>query len=125
MKQYAQSEWAKAHDCLRAAEAILDIDPDSAASRCYYAAFHALSAVLALRGLSFTKHAAIRAALHRDLIRPGLVPEQLGRCYDLLIELRETGDYGGMARVHSEDASESLRMSQQFVQALQSLYEQG
>ena len=44
-------------------------DPDSAASRSYYAAFHGVTAVLAGRGIEFTKHTAVRAALHRDLIQ--------------------------------------------------------
>jgi uncharacterized protein (UPF0332 family) len=35
-------------------------------NRLYYAAFYAVSAVLAARGLKYGKHAAVRASLHRE-----------------------------------------------------------
>ncbi|MFM7521580.1 MAG: HEPN domain-containing protein [Planctomycetota bacterium] len=63
MKEFIRSQWTKAMRSLAAAEATLDTDPDSAASRAYYAAFHGVTATLAGRGMEFTKHAAVRAAL--------------------------------------------------------------
>ncbi len=39
----------------------------------YYACFYALSAVLLKEGRSFKKHTAVKAALHKDLIRTGIV----------------------------------------------------
>ena len=64
MKAFATTEWGRAGRSLRAAQELLRIDADSAASRAYYAAFHALTALFALRGLAFTRHAALRAALN-------------------------------------------------------------
>lgn len=69
MRQFVSVEWKRAHGALAAAEQLIVSEPDSAASRAYYAAFHALTACFALRGETFTKHSALRAALHRDLIR--------------------------------------------------------
>ena len=66
MNEFIRSQWAKSKRPLAAAEATLDTDPDSAASRAYYAAFHGVTAVLAGRGMEFTKHTAVRAALHGD-----------------------------------------------------------
>jgi uncharacterized protein (UPF0332 family) len=40
MKEFIRSQWAKAMRSIAAAEATLDTDPDSAASRAYYSAFH-------------------------------------------------------------------------------------
>ena len=94
MNEFIRSQWAKSKRSLAAAEATLDTDPDSAASRAYYAAFHGVTAVLAGRGIEFTKHTAVWAALHRDLIQSGAIPADLGRDYDFLLDLRETGDYG-------------------------------
>lgn len=67
MKEFAAAEWQRAQRTLVSAKQLAESDPDSAASRAYYAAFHALTAFFALRGRTFSKHAAIRAALHRDL----------------------------------------------------------
>jgi len=97
MKDFIRSQWTKATRSLAAAQAILATDPDSSASRAYYAAFHGVTAVLAGRGMEFTKHTAVRAALHRDLIQAGLLSADLGRDYDFLLDLRETADYGGVA----------------------------
>ena len=46
MSEFARSQWAKAARAVASAAAILDMDPDSAASRAYYAAFHGVTAVL-------------------------------------------------------------------------------
>jgi len=44
----------------------------------YYACFYALSAVFWKQGKSFKKHTGLRAAIHRDLIKPGIIE---GTCY--------------------------------------------
>ncbi len=80
MKDFVRSQWMKAERSLAAAQAVLGTDPDSSASRAYYAAFYGLTALLAGRGMEFTKHTAVRAALHRDLIQAGLLSADfLGR----------------------------------------------
>ncbi len=116
-----RGQWAKAQRSLAAASALLDMDPDSAASRAYYAAFHGVTAVLAARGLSFTKHTAVRAALHRDLIQAGLIPQELGRDYDFLLELRETADYGGVAEASRASAAKAIEKSRAILTAVEPL----
>jgi uncharacterized protein len=74
MKEFAQSEWQRARRIIQTASMLVETDPESAASRAYYAAFHALTALFALRGTSFKKHAALRGALHKDLIKSGEWP---------------------------------------------------
>jgi uncharacterized protein (UPF0332 family) len=81
-----------------------DTDTDSAASRAYYASFHAVTALFAMQAQSFSKHSAVRAAVHRELIQTGKWPVELGKAYDFLIDMRETGDYGGVAEVSRQDA---------------------
>ncbi len=66
---------------------------DFCANRLYYAVFYAVSAVLILQGKSFKKHSGVRAALHRDLIKPGIIPEEYGTLYDALLRDREEIDY--------------------------------
>ena len=121
MNEFARSQWTKAARALASAAAILDMDPDSAASRAYYAAFHGLTAVLARRGLSFTKHTAVRAALHRDLIQVGLLPADLGRDYDYLLDLRETADYGGVAEASRASAAKAIEKAAAILVALEPL----
>jgi len=53
MKEFAAVEWQRALRTLASGTQLSKTDPDSAASRAYYAAFHALAAMFALRGQTF------------------------------------------------------------------------
>ncbi len=118
MKQFADAEWQRALRALASAAQLADTDPDSAASRAYYATFHALTALFALRGQTYAKHSAIRAALHRELVRTGELDTQMGRDYDLLMDLRETGDYGGVAQVTPQSAKTAVDKAKSFLAAI-------
>lgn len=71
MNEFAGAQWDRAEADLALAAESAARYPEASASRAYYAAFHAVCAVLALRGESFKKHPAVRGALHRDLIKAG------------------------------------------------------
>jgi uncharacterized protein (UPF0332 family) len=118
MKEFAASEWQRAVATLDSGRHLVEKDPDSAASRAFYAAFHAVTALFAIRGESFPKHSALRAALHRDLIKTEKWPENLGSAYDYLLEMRETGDYGGMMHVSTESASLALENANRILEAV-------
>jgi uncharacterized protein (UPF0332 family) len=80
-----------------------------------------VTAVLAGRGMEFTKHTAVRAALHRDLIQAGLLPADLGQDYDFLLDLRETADYGGVAEASLTSASKAIEKARAILAALEPL----
>jgi len=119
VKEFAGSQWQRARRIIQTASMLVESDPESAASRAYYAAFHALTALFALRGQSFKKHTALRAALHRDLIKSGEWPRERGKDYDLLTELREASDYGEMARIIDQDARRAVEAAQRIIAACQ------
>lgn len=96
--------WQRAIQALRTAEALVESDPDASASRAYYAAFHGISALFALQQQTFTKHTAVESAVHRDLVKPGRWPVEVGAAFSWLANLRYTGDYGGQEHVLTEDA---------------------
>jgi len=65
---------AKADAALEQADLLLKAGhPDGAADRCYYAMFHAASALLASKGLQYTSHRAVLAAVGKELVQPGLL----------------------------------------------------
>ena len=121
MNAEALDYWERAQDSLRAARLCLPVSSDTAASRAYYAAFYAVSAWLACCGRSFTKHAAVAAAVHRDLVNAGLWSRELGEGYSRLLRRREIGDYGGGRHVAAEEAEESVRWAEQILQAVAQL----
>lgn len=81
--------------------------PRSTVNRAYYAAFYAVSAVLLSRGQHFVKHAGVQAALHRDLILPGLLAPEHGTAYDAMFKLRLIADYT-VTEISADDAARTL-----------------
>ncbi len=80
-----------------------------------------MTAVLAGRGMEFTKYLAVRVALHRDLIQTGLLPADLGRDYDFLLDLRETADYGGVAEASLGSATKAIEKARAIMAAIEPL----
>jgi uncharacterized protein (UPF0332 family) len=99
-------------------EALAESDPDASASRAYYAAFYAVSALLAFQGVSLAKHTAIERAVHRDLVRTGLWAVEVGAGFSWLATLRYTGDYGGEEHVQPEDARAAVEKARLILQTV-------
>lgn len=118
MTTEAEDLWQRAETSLRAARALLSIDPDSAASRAYYAAFHAVSALFVEEGKTFSKHSAVLAAVHRDLVNTGRWSNELGADYSSLHVLRQVGDYGGSSHVDVHGATEAVEAAARIIEAV-------
>jgi uncharacterized protein (UPF0332 family) len=112
--------WRRALQALRTSEALLPSDPDASASRAYYAAFYAASALLAFQQQTYSKHTAIERAVHRDLVKPGIWPIEAGAAFSWLANLRYTGDYGGQHHVLPEEAQTAVEQARLVLQAVQS-----
>ena len=84
---HPRTEWDRAIDACRDAQILLANGGfDGAASRAYYAAFHAVTALFALEGRTYTKHSAVEAAVHRDLVKVGRWPSEIGRDFSFCVE---------------------------------------
>lgn len=95
------------------------VEEDSAAaSRAYYAAFYAVSALLAQEGRFFSKHRAVEAAVHRDLVRKGHWSPTLGKAYSSLRRLRSIGDYGAVEHVSAQEAADAVGKAELILEAV-------
>lgn len=92
MNREAAELWGLALQAFRTAKGITDTDPDGAASRAYYVAFYAVSALFVLQGKTFSRHSAVEIAVSRDLVKAGHWPAELGKTYSFLLELRSNPD---------------------------------
>lgn len=110
--------WLRANESLAATRLLLPLSPDIAASRAYYAAFYAVSALFGLEDRWFRRHSALQAAVHRDLVRTARVGSDFGRDFDRLVYLRERGDYGADERVEKDDAAAALGAAERIVAAV-------
>src|ERR687892_2219465 len=92
--------WQRAQEALRATHTLIAAGfLDFAAARAYYAAFYAASALLLAEGKTFRSHRGVVALIHRDYVRSGRLPVDMGRILSTLSDLRSVGDYGGGGRV--------------------------
>jgi uncharacterized protein (UPF0332 family) len=115
---YARDLWTRARNALKSAELLVNVSADDAASRAYYAAFHAVSAAFALRDQTFRRHGAVRAAVHREWVKTGIWSVDLGADFDAIWELRDMGDYGGRQHVATEDAVAAVEAARRILDAV-------
>ena len=94
---------------------------DFVASRAYYAAFYAGTAVLLHEGLEFRKHSGVIASIHQRFVRTGKLSKEHGRDLNWLFELRGVGDYGAMVHVSRPDAEKAIGVAERFVSAARGL----
>lgn len=73
----------KARESMESAQSEFEARRNSTAVRnLYYACFYALTAVLLKNGHSFRKHTAVKAALHKEIIRRGIIDPAWGKFYN-------------------------------------------
>ncbi len=88
---------------------------DDAASRAYYAAFHAISAVLLTKGLHFSSHAQVIGAFNKEFVHTGLLPVTFTRQLQNLFEERQTGDYDFEEQIDASDCGQDLADAEMIV----------
>jgi uncharacterized protein (UPF0332 family) len=94
---------------------------DFAASRAYYAAFYAASALLLYEGYEFHKHSAVISAIHKEFIKTGRIEVVHGKNLNWLFELRSIGDYGVTVHVPKEDTEKAITASTNFLEKIKSI----
>jgi uncharacterized protein (UPF0332 family) len=84
-------------------------------NRLYYACFYAASALLLTKGFSTSKHGYLRSLIHREFVKTGLIPQNLGIHFDLLFDNRHKGDYDDFVTFKTEQVAQWLQRSLEFV----------
>jgi len=112
--------WRRAQTALDAARRNLEIDASTAASRAYYAALYAVSALLASEGKTFKSHTGVDAAVHRDLVHTGRWSKDLGKTFSQLHTRRIAADYDVSRSPSIEEAEEAVEKAERIVEAVRS-----
>jgi len=107
---------ARAHEAIDEAKMLFDAGHINLyVNRLYYACFYAVSALLLTKNISTSKHGYLRSLLHREFVKAGLIPKDLGKHFDLLFDSRLEGDYADFARFKADEVSDWLEQTQKFV----------
>jgi uncharacterized protein (UPF0332 family) len=94
---------------------------DIAASRAYYAAFYAATAVLLSEGLEMSKHSGVIASIHQRFVKTGKLDKEHGKTLNWLFELRNVGDYGVTEHVSRQEAEQAIQAAASFLNASKAL----
>jgi uncharacterized protein (UPF0332 family) len=94
---------------------------DVSASRAYYAAFYAASALLLNEGIDTSKHSGVIALIHQHFVKSGKLSKEQGRDLNWLFELRSVGDYGVSLHVVRDDARRAVDTTENFIKAVRAL----
>ncbi|MFN0084922.1 MAG: HEPN domain-containing protein [Blastocatellia bacterium] len=88
---------------------------DFAASRAYYAAFYASTALLMREGLELGKHSGVIATIHQRFVKTGKIDKEMGKTLNWLFELRGVGDYGVTEHVSQQGAEQAIQSAHQYL----------
>ena len=89
---------------------------DFVASRAYYAAFYAATALLLSKELEFSRHSGVIASIHQKFVKTGKLDKRHGKDLNWLFELRGVGDYGATIHVSQQDAVRAIEIAEDFLE---------
>ncbi len=89
---------------------------DFVASRAYYAAFYAATALLLSKELEFSRHSGVIASIHQRFVKTGKLDKRHGKDLNWPFELRGVGDYGATIHVSQQDAVRAIEIAEDFLE---------
>ena len=110
---------AKAEECYRAAESLLEegLFPDSA-NRSYYAIFHAVRALLALDSVDFKKHSGVISYFQQQYVKTGIFDREFSDIVKDAFAVRQNCDYEDFFLVSKADVVEQLKNARRFIDVI-------
>lgn len=91
---------------------------DNIANRLYYAAFHAVSALLINDGHPVGTHQGAVVMLHQHYVKTGILPKEGGAFYSQLQTLREKSDYNCTYYATEEDTAPRIALTEAFIETV-------
>lgn len=106
----------RSRESVRAAKMMLDKDMlIFSMNRVYFSMFYAVQALLALHGVSFSKHGQVKGYFNRALIKTGIFPIEMGRLYNKAFEYRQKFDYVDFAIPDRDMVTDYIEKANSFI----------
>lgn len=84
-------------------------------NRLYYACYYAVTGLLAMHGLSSSKHSGVRSIFNRHFVKTEKISKELAQTYNDLFERRREGDYEDFLRFDEIDVRNWMRDAELFI----------
>ena len=88
-------------------------------NRAYYAIFHAVSAVLAMKGVAFKKHKDTLAYFNKNYVATEIFSRNLGRKIVKAEEIRHESDYDTFYIASKEITVEQIQTAEQLIELVE------
>lgn len=116
LKDLSTARIERSKDCLREAKLLLDNgEYRGAANRAYYAAFHALRAVLALDDFDSKKHSGIISKFRETYIKTGRFTPEMSDTISSLFRIRSASDYDDFYIASKADVEAQYQRAEKLV----------
>ena len=116
LKDLSTARIERSRDCLREAKLLLDNgEYHGAANRAYYAAFHALRAVLALDGFDSKKHSGVISKFRETYIKTGRFTPEMSDTISSLFRIRSASDYDDFYIASKADVEAQYQRAEKLV----------
>lgn len=89
-------------------------------NRCYYAAFYAVKAVLALEEVDFKRHKDAVAYFNKTYVATEIFSKEIGKKLGRLKQERESSDYDDFYMASASDALEQFETAKMIVAVVES-----
>lgn len=115
VKALVSHRMEKSKEAIKAAEILLENEMLTfSMNRVYYSMFYAVQALLAVDGVSFSKHGQVKGYFNRELIKTMILPKELGQTYNKAFEYRQKFDYVDFAVPDREMVLDYIKKSKGF-----------
>ena len=109
-----------AKEDLRSAKLLLNAEAYKAANnRAYYAIYHAISAVHALKGNSYKRHKDAVANFNKEYVKNEIFPRSIGRKIAEAEEIRHASDYDDFYVAVKEEAKEQVDTAAEIIELIE------
>ena len=116
MTELARYRFLRAQETLEVAQTLLDNGKyRDANNRSYYAAFYAIRAVYALKGIDFKKHKTLIATFNKEFVATEIFPRSLGKGISMLQLIREQSDYDDMYVASKQESEMQLSTAKELI----------
>ena len=87
-------------------------------NRSYYAMFTAIRALLAERGVDFSKHSAVISYFQREYIKTSIFPKEYSKYLQSAFQIRNDCDYADFFVASKTDAEDQYTHAQEMIEAV-------
>lgn len=106
-----------AKDNSRSAKILLEAgEYKSANNRAYYAIFHAINAVHAVKGKAYKRHKDAIANFNKEYVKNEIFPRQMGRKINEAEEIRHASDYDDFYIASKEESERQVLVADEFIE---------